>query len=242
MGMAFEERLPEALVSGLRPGDMLYSLTFDNFLSWLILYSTKGYVNHAAMYIGDGMIMHSTTNAGVVSEPIEALYGPNERILPCVPDWPDDARAKVKAVTLEMQGIPYGWRAVQWKALRLISGRAWPVFHWTLFLDVCLLLILLDLPAILIAGFPILSLLIPLYLVLVLFNWWRWQRKPLTLIEMMEYPTHSLEIYYFHLGAGLVPDFDALARDSNVTAYRFKDEESKRKFWEELSEGRKGKR
>ena len=240
MGMAFEERLPTEVVRGLRPGDMLYSLTFDNFLSWLILYSTKGHVNHAAMYIGDGMIMHATTNAGVISEPIEALYGANERILPCVPDWPDDARAKLKAASFEMQGIPYGWGMVRRKALRLMTGRAWPVFRWTLFLDVCFLLILFDLPFILLIGFPFLSLSIPIYLILILFNWWRWQRKPLTLREMMEYPTHSLEIYYFDLGAGLVPDFDALAHDPNVTAYRFKDEESKRKFWEELSDSKKG--
>jgi hypothetical protein len=240
MGLAFKERLPDAVVNGLRPGDMLYSLTFDNLLSWLILYSTKGHVNHAAMYVGDGMIMHSTINAGVISEPVEVLYGPNERILPCVPNWPDDARARVKETAAEMLGVPYGWAMVRRKALRLLTGHAWPVFHWSLFLDICFIILILDIPVFLLLGYPLFVSLIPLYLILILFNRLRWQYRPLSFGEMAGYPTHSLEIYYFHWGASLIPDFDALSQDPSVTAYRFKDDDSRRKFMEMYSDNEKG--
>jgi hypothetical protein len=221
MGMAYEETLPEDVVSNLQPGDLLFVLTFDSLISWSIVYLTSSHVSHSAMYIGEGHILHATTS-GVTIEPIEVLYGSNERILPCVWHMPDEARAKVEDVAAKYKGVRYGWEAVSIKAIRLISGRDWPNFRWSFLFDIIVILIILDLPVLLFLRFPLFTFLIPLYLTIILFNQIFWKFKPLSFNEYTGYPSQILDWLYFEGHASLVPDFNALKHDSGVTAYRFK--------------------
>ncbi len=177
MAAAFDSELPPKALAILEPGDLIFVETFGSLLSWAVMYFTDSEVSHAAMYLGDGSITHATFS-GVITEPVAALFGPDRRLLVCKPVIPDDLRPAVVKEAASHLGRPYGWYGVLRKAVRIITGRIWPLFRWRFALDFFAVLVVLELAAFLathrIMG---LTLLIVPYLLTVLGGWSLWKRR-----------------------------------------------------------------
>lgn len=208
MGGAFEGSLPETALQVLRPGDVLFVQTLGWPLSWLIMYLTKSEVSHVAFYLGDREIAHSTLG-GVTIEPIEALFNPSTRILPCIWPMPDEKRlAVIRIVKEQYEGLPYGWIPALLKGIRILTGRDWPYFRWVFFLDISFALMLIDLPLFLFLKYPVVAWLIPAYLVVIIFNWVLWKFWPLVFSEWTGKPCDLLRLLQLQEGSFL---FDAFA-------------------------------
>ncbi len=177
MAAAFDSELPPKALAFLEPGDLIFVETFGSLLSWTVMYFTDSEVSHAAMYLGDGNITHATFS-GVITEPVTALFGPDRRLLVCKPVIPDDLRPAVVTEAASYLGWPYGWYGVLRKAVRIVTGRIWPLFRWRFVLDFFAVLAMLELATFLathrIMG---LTLLIVPYLLTVLGGWSLWKRR-----------------------------------------------------------------
>lgn len=191
MGRAFDGRIPDKALAKLRPGDFLFVETFGWYVSWLIMYLTSSRISHCAMYVGSNQIFHATLN-GVCKEDLSVLFNANSRILPCITSMTDDQRKKVPSSVQSLEGTTYGFDVVKEKALRIISGRDWKHFRWKFFVDIALIVLVLDVPVYLVVGWPVLSWLIPLYVALVGFNRLLWRLLPLPFNEFTGYPCQLL--------------------------------------------------
>ena len=191
MGRAFDYRIPDKALAKLRPGDFLFVETFGWYVSWLIMYLTSSRVSHAALYLGSKKIMHATL-AGVCKEDIDVLFNADSRILPCITSMTDEQRKKVRSTVQKLEGIPYGFHVVKEKGLRIISGRDWTHFRWKFFADIALIVLVWDAPIYLVVGWPVLSWLIFLYLVLLAFNRLLSKLLPLPFNEFTGYPCQVL--------------------------------------------------
>src|SRR5687767_3052512 len=86
MGRAYLNRLPDAAIASLQPGDVVFCSYYDSLLSWLVSYLTSTEISHVAAVSGPGTIIHATLG-GVVEEDVESLFAPGGRLLPCkLPD------------------------------------------------------------------------------------------------------------------------------------------------------------
>ena len=182
MGGAFEGELPDTVLSILKPGDVIFIQSFGWWVSWLILYLTNSHISHVAWYIGNHRISHATKNLGVIIEPIESLYDSDTRILPCIWHMPEETRSKIEAeIRTNWLNRPYDARIVVLKGLRIILGRDWPEYRWAFLFDISFFLLLIDLPLVFYFGFPVLSLLIPIYLLILLINRALSKRHPVSI-------------------------------------------------------------
>jgi hypothetical protein len=176
MAFGFDFELPPKAIAALRPGDAIFLLTFDSWLSWAVMYMTNSEVSHAAIYLGDGLISHATLG-GVVKEPVRSLYGRSCRLLPCLIGASDEQRANLHSVVASQLGQPYGWGIVLLKALRIMSARLWPLFRWTFVLDLAVLTIVADIAAFALSGRVIgFSAIVLLYLLVILWGGTAWRR------------------------------------------------------------------
>ena len=179
----------------LRPGDVVFVQTLDRPQSWLIMYITQSEVSHVASYVGDRKIAHAKLGAGVVIEPVERLFVSNARILPCVWPMPDDKRmAVVEMIKEKYEGVPYGWLPALLKGLRILTGRDWPAFRWTFFLDVSLILLIFDIPFLLLLHHPVATWLVPIHLSFIAFNSALWRVRPLKFSESTAKPSDILKL------------------------------------------------
>lgn len=209
MGGAFEGLVPETAVQMLRPGDVLVVQTLERFASWAIMYVTQSEVSHVVFYVGDRKIAHATPARGVVIDPIETLFAPNTRLLPCVWPMPDEKRAEVaRAVRESYEGRPYGWIPALRKGMRILVGRDWPAFRWSFFVDISLFIFLLDLPFLLVVEHPVLTWLMLVLLSLIAWNAVYWRIRPLKFNESTAKPTDILRLIQFSGGSFL---FDGYA-------------------------------
>lgn len=193
MGGAFQGETPVKVVDLLRPGDVLLVQTLDSPVSWLIMYLTTSEISHVASYLGDGKIIHSTST-GVSIDPIEALFDQDTRVLPTQWDLSDAERVEMVKSLKSNLGRPYGWTAVLTKGSLILSARDWPYFRWHFAADIVLLLVVLDLPALLLLHHPVLTWIIPLYLLLVTAHWALWKIRPLKFSEWIVKPCDMLSI------------------------------------------------
>lgn len=191
MGRAFDGHIPDKALAKLRPGDFLFVETFGWYVSWSIMYLTSSRVSHAAMYLGSKKIMHATLD-GLCKEDIDVLFNADSRILPCITSMTDEQRKQVPSAVEKLEGVPYGFQVVKEKALRIISGRDWKHFRWKFFADVALIVLVLDVPIYLTLGWPVLSWLILLYVVLLAFNYFLSKLLPLPFNEFTGYPCQVL--------------------------------------------------
>jgi hypothetical protein len=170
MGGAFENSLPDTVFEILQPGDLLFVQSFGSVISWAIMYLTKSQVSHVAMYLAGRRIVHATLG-GVVIEPIEVLFNSDTRVLPCTWRVFDGHRENIEeSFTSTMATLYYDWYLVVRKGLRIIFGWDWGYFRWTFILDTTLILLMLDLPFILLFHYPVLTFLLPFYLLIILLS------------------------------------------------------------------------
>ena len=191
MGRAFDGRIPDKALAKLSPGDFLFVETFGWYVSWLIMYLTSSRISHGAMYLGSNEIFHATL-AGACKEDIGVLFNTNSRILPCITSMTDEQRKKIPSSVQSLEGTPYGFDVVKEKGLRIISGRDWKHFRWKFFADIALIVLVLDVPVYLVLGWPVLSWLIALYVVLIALNRLLWKLLPLPINEFTVYPCQLL--------------------------------------------------
>jgi len=153
MRLGWDERLPDHVVELLSKGDILLTANFRSLGSWAIMYGTSTFASHVAMYAGDRKICHAVPGPGSTIEPIEALFGPDSRILAAKFEGADPK--KFDAWAAQNVGQPYGYMLVLAKALGITSGRLWPYYRLEFFLDAVAIALLLDIPALLFFGTPI---------------------------------------------------------------------------------------
>lgn len=168
MGGAFENSLPDKVFDVLQTGDIFFVQTFGSVISWAIMYFTRSQVSHVAFYLRDRKIVHATLS-GVVTEPVEVLFNSNTRILPCAWDDLNKHREGLEEMLTSstIDNFYYDWGLVVRKALRIIFGWDWYYFRWTFIVDAALLVLTLDLPFIVFFHSPVVSLLLPLYVLTV---------------------------------------------------------------------------
>lgn len=84
LALGHTHRVAEETLKVLAPGDIVICQRMDSLLSWAIMYFGGRYaVDHAAVYIGDGKVVHATL-AGVKEHSIHTLAR-GARILPFRP-------------------------------------------------------------------------------------------------------------------------------------------------------------
>jgi hypothetical protein len=220
MGGAFEGTIPDIIFTELKPGDVFFVQTFSSRISWAIMYLTNSQVSHVAMYLGNRNITHAT-DAGVVIEPVESFFDSNTRILPCIWHILEDKRDEIEPlIRSKWEGWPYGYRVILIKGLRIIVGRDWPYFRWAFLLDIALILFVLDLPFLLYFRFPVISLLILVYLLIISFNRILWQFKPLKFDENTSYPCQFLNSLYWSGKGTFFFDASVLGKPFTIISYR----------------------
>ncbi|UOF13247.1 hypothetical protein IEQ11_16000 [Lysobacter capsici] len=191
MGAAFHGEISESLLKVLRPGDVLLVQTLDSPISWLIMYLTNSEISHVAMYVGSSEIVHAT-DAGVLVEPIESLFGSSSRVLVGQWEMSEAERLNVVKRCRKMVGIPYGWRVVFVKGLRIATARDHSYFRWKFAIDICITLLLLDVIPTLLLSAPFFSWAIPAYATLILLNLVASRFKPLKFSESTAKPCDAL--------------------------------------------------
>jgi hypothetical protein len=178
MGRAYDGELPDSVFSKLRPGDIIFTAEFGWWVSWLIMYLTSSNVSHVAWYMGNRTIIHATLE-GIIRAPVESLYSPDTRLLPCLWFIPDEKRKDIEPYIMEnKERFYYDKILVLKKGLYIILGRDWSLFRWKFFFDISLFFILLDLVVFYLIEFPIFSFLSAAYLVLLIINRIIWIKRP----------------------------------------------------------------
>jgi hypothetical protein len=209
MGAAFEGYIPDVGLKLLKAGDIIIVQTLDRFASWVIMYVTQSDVSHVALYLGDRRICHSNPSVGVTSEPVEVLFRPNARLLPCVWKMPDATRAKIPDEVAESwEGRPYASLLVFLKGLSVLSAHNWPVFRWQLFVDVAAALFVIDLPFLLLLHHAVVSWLIPAYALVVGLNALRWKLMRPRMSELFFKPNDALHMIVASGGAVVADGVD----------------------------------
>lgn len=193
MAGGFQGDVPVKAIELLRSGDVLLVQTLDSPISWLIMHLTTSEISHVAHYYGNGQIVHATTT-GMCIDPVESLFNQSTRVLLTQWNISDEQRAQMTENLQALLGTKYGWSAVLLKGFLILSARDWPYFRWRFFADIALALFLLDLPAILLLGYPVLSWLIPCYLTLIVFHGLLWKVKPLNFTEWTVKPCDMLSV------------------------------------------------
>ena len=133
MCAAFEDRLPQQVINLMRPGNGILVGSFNNWVSWLIMYLTSSQVSHVANYLGEGKIIHVTIR-GVSIDPLESLFKPKVRLLPFAFPMPEMTHGEALELFGKHVGAPYAWKHVFRKACLILLGRDWPFFRWRFFL------------------------------------------------------------------------------------------------------------
>jgi len=218
MAGAWENGIPPHVLAILSDFDALAFETFEFFGSWAIMYGTSSLISHVGMYKKPDQIVHMTAR-GLIIEPINNVFGPNVRILPLA--WPPD---KTKTVTMDeairpYRETPYGWRVVRNKALKILSGRHWHYWRWRFFIDVALLLFVLDVPVRLVTGRFLLSWLVPAYLVVVLFNAVLWRFHPLRPDEKNGAPADIVRLVLSNGGTAILDAYSLKGQDHGLPIY-----------------------
>lgn len=60
MQIAFSDRVPDEIIEQMNSGDMIFTQRLDSLLSWAMMYFTSSSIDHMAIYIGDGKVIHMT--------------------------------------------------------------------------------------------------------------------------------------------------------------------------------------
>ena len=101
------ERIPEDTLEALAPGDIILCQRLNSLLSWAVMYFGGGYaVDHAAIYLGDGRIVHATFS-GVKEHSIHALSR-GTRILPFRPFGMDESDPGFGQPGKRLEQAPHG--------------------------------------------------------------------------------------------------------------------------------------
>lgn len=178
MGAAFLGVIPDDAVARLRPGDLIFCSYYGSWISWLISYLTSAEVSHVAVYTGDRTIAHSTLS-GVVAEPIEGLFAPGARLLPCCMQATHDERLAAVARASQALGWRYGWHQVGRKAWNILSGRDAPAYRARFLGDIATTLLVLDAGLVVALGRSFALWALVAYVALVVINRLRWRIAPL---------------------------------------------------------------
>lgn len=184
MRAAWNEPLPKRVVEMLRPGSIIFVQRFNNVGSWLVMYMSQSDVSHVAVYIGEGMIVHSVPRRGVVKESIENLYHHDVAILPSVlPSFKMDDKSRTQLWLNDMIGRPYGMRIVIVKGIRIISGRDWWRFRWKFAFDIVSLLFFADLVMWGLSKTVSFYWITIIYLLLIVFNAYKHRKAPIPFLD-----------------------------------------------------------
>jgi len=198
MGVAFDGQLPDEALSKLKPGDIICIQNFDWYVSWLIIFMTYSSISHVAFYLGNRTVGHMTLD-GLMKVPIKELYKPTVRILPFVWFLPSEARERIEpTLDLMKDKIYYDKILLLRKGLKIASGRDWTLYRAAFFIDISIVLLLLDVLAFTFTKFPVFSFLIPAYLAILIINRARYHKNPIT----VEYPERFVNAL-FRTGRGV---------------------------------------
>ena len=139
--------VPKETVNLLQESDLILTQKLDSALSWAMMYFTGSSVDHLAVYVGNGRILHMTLNGG--KHHLLNVFGKNTRVLPIRLNVDQLPKTVESAAPQKMRGH-YSWTSSPPKiqlliiGLRLILGLHPSRFRWKFFLDLIILLALVD--------------------------------------------------------------------------------------------------
>jgi hypothetical protein len=144
--LAFIGEVPEDVVAELEPGDIIFTQRLDSALSWATMYFGSSPVDHVAVYVGDGKVLHQTITVSKVHA-LKALAR-GARVL-VVKDGASVADGK-------SDGRLYGWWRKGWfhrlpptsqlvvVAVEIVLGFYPESFRWKFLADVVLTCSIVD--------------------------------------------------------------------------------------------------
>lgn len=106
----------------LKPGDIIHTMNTKNIISKIISYVTQSPWSHAAVYVGNGMIIEATTPNGVTETNLEKYNDPKFRLGLYRIELSDEQETAIVAKARESLGTPYGYRGVLALGLKLALG------------------------------------------------------------------------------------------------------------------------
>lgn len=179
MALAWNCPLPEPLLNTLNTGDLLLFQCYDSISSWLIMYGTQSHVSHIGIFVKPGKVLHALPKTGSKLENLQNMYSNSTLILPL--HLPEEIKATEAELDARYTGIPYGYYDIISKAVKIFTARLTPFFQWPLFFDFAILLFLIDALLYQSTGYWGCTALIPVHFAVIIFNIFRWQKRPLDL-------------------------------------------------------------
>jgi hypothetical protein len=176
MTVGFLDKVPKDTVDMLVPGDVIFTQRLNSMVSWAIMHFSSSEIDHAALYIGSGRVLHMTLEGARVHS-IDALavgarvlpirFAPSDGDVPADP--PPDGERELYKPKFPISKLPNKLQFC-WGAVRIIAGFHPERFNWRFIVDLVALGVLIDSVLIWIVGFPVGASVTAAFLILNLFN------------------------------------------------------------------------
>ncbi|QNE30749.1 NlpC/P60 family protein [Sphingomonas sp. NBWT7] len=149
MAMAYVDKISDEAVAQMRAGDAIFTQRLDSFKSWAMMYMTTSPIDHAAIYKGDGRIVHMTLDGfkehslrsvtkGARVLPVRFLRGSEE-----TPFDPPKGLGVIVRRHRPSHVLPPRLQ-LAWVAVRIWHGFHPERFRWKFAADTILLALVLD--------------------------------------------------------------------------------------------------
>jgi len=155
MALGHMGKLHARIINQLKEGDIILTQRLDSFFSWGMMYFANSFVDHIAIYIGEGKILHMTLGGSKIHK--LSVFGSKTRVLPVRLNiekihsqqaeninekkqmHTDEARTRKRLSHF----LPPKLQLV-WGAIRIMLGLHQERFKWGLYLDILIVCIILD--------------------------------------------------------------------------------------------------
>jgi len=106
----------------VKVGDLVFFHTRDSFVSWLVMYCISSVWSHCLMYAGEGYLFHATSG-GMRKDRLADLCSENTFVTVFAnSEITDTQRKNLIELAAKQIGIPYNWRGVFRKCMRILFG------------------------------------------------------------------------------------------------------------------------
>ena len=179
-------------------------------------------VSHLAMYAGDRLVAHTTTDRGVVKQRIDDLFDRGLRFLPCRMMLGGKRKLLAKEIDSWID-TPYTYRNVVRAWLYIISGRNWATFKWRFYFDFLIIYICFGLLTFSSVGWALISSLALVHLAMILVFALLWKYRPIPFDFRGASLNMSFALFYNN---GMLPLTNGISKIDDVeilAVYREKD-------------------
>jgi hypothetical protein len=220
-------RMPTEVLDQLEEGDSILTQRLDSFFSWGMMYFGSSPIDHIAVYVGEGKILHMTLGGSKIHS--ISVFGRQTRVLPARLNYdqlpkgagdairnPSGSEDHVSQKRRLSHRLPPKLQLV-WVAIRIMLGLNPDLFRWKFFLDILLACALLDIPLVYATGHLVFVWIASGIFLLALFNLIVFKIKGRLGLgrELTSHPDMFLRIFFRHGGK----IFPTAAATNTLTAF-----------------------